>query len=415
MIYDVIVIGGGPAGLMAAGRAGELGARVLLLEKNNRLGIKLLMTGKGRCNLTNELTDIHEQVKRYRTGGAFLYSAFSRFNNRAVIDFFESRGLPTKVEDRGRVFPVSDKGTDVLEVIQKYLASGRVEIKTEAQVKKIIKRGEQIEKIVLLDGQELTAKHYILATGGLSYPETGSTGDGFRWLKDLGHTVVTPRPALTPIELKDKLVSELEGLSLRAVKISVFLDDKKRAEQIGDVVFTADGLSGPLALDLSRQIGELLPSEVVLKIDFLPTLTEEALDEKLQILFKDNSNKQIQNSLTELVAPKLLPSFLRLSGVMAEKKNNEITKVERRRLIFTFKVFKLTVKRLKGFDRATITAGGVTLREIDPKTMRSKSINNLSVVGEVLDVDGPTGGFNLQEAFSTGFVAGDAVGASLVG
>jgi predicted Rossmann fold flavoprotein len=284
-----------------------------------------------------------------------------------------------------------------------------VEIRTEAQVKKIIKRGNQIEKIILADGQELRAKNYILATGGLSYPETGSTGDGYRWLKDLGHTVVAPRPALTPIELKDKMVAELEGLSLRAVKISVVFNDKKRVDQIGDVVFTADGLSGPLVFDLSRSIGELLPGEVTLRIDFLPELTEEALDEKLQNLFKTNSNKQIQNSLTELIAPKLLPIFLRLSGVMAEKKNNEITRAERRRLIVSFKTFKLTVKKLKGFDRATITAGGVALREIDPKTMQSRSIINLFVVGEVLDVDGPTGGFNLQEAFSTGYAAGETV------
>lgn len=407
MKYNVIVIGGGPAGMMSAGRAAELGAKVLLLEKNNQLGTKLLSTGKGRCNITNNTDEIKKMVERYGQNGKFLFSAFNKFKVEDTVSFFENLGVKTKVERGERIFPESDRARDVLNALVKYMRQGEVEIMTNAQVKNILGEKKAIKKIVLEDGQELEADKYIICTGGKSYPLTGSTGDGYKWLEKMGHTIITPRPALTPIVIKERFVRELEGLSLKNVEVNLFKDNKKIDSRFGEALFTANGMSGPIILDISRKIGEELPNKLKLKIDFKPALDFIKLDERVQRDFADNSNKLFKNSLNELLPQKLIPLFIRLSEINPDKKVNSITKEERKKLIHLLKEFELEVVDLTGFDKAIVTAGGVNISEVDPKTMQSKIIKNLYLAGEILDIDGPTGGYNLQVCWSTGFVAGE--------
>jgi len=407
MKYDVIVIGGGPAGMMSAGRAAELGAKVLLLEKNKHLGIKLLCTGKGRCNITNNIEEIKKLVDKYGKNGKFLFSAFNKFKVEDTVNFFEKRGVKTKVERGERIFPVSDRALDVLNALIKYMRQSKVEIITEAQVKNILMEKKVIKKVILENGQELKAKNYIICTGGKSYPLTGSTGDGYKWLKKMGHTIISPRPALTPIIIKEKFVKELEGLSLKNVKISIFKNNKKIISRFGEALFTNNGLSGPIILDMSKKIGEELVNKLKLKIDFKPVLDFIKLDERVQRDFQKNSNKLFKNSLNELLPQKLIPIIIKLSGIDPNKKVNLITKTERKIIIHLLKEFELEIVGLVGFEKAIITAGGVELTEVDPKTMQSKIISNLYLAGEILDIDGPTGGYNLQVCWSTGFVAGE--------
>lgn len=407
MKYNVIVIGGGPAGMMSAGRAAELGAKVLLLEKNNQLGIKLLSTGKGRCNITNNTDEIKKMVDRYGKNGKFLFSAFNKFKVEDTVNFFEERGVKTKVERGERIFPESDEARDVQRALVKYLRQGEVEIMTGIQIKNVLVEKKAIKKVILKDGQELEAENYIICTGGKSYPLTGSTGDGYKWLEKMGHTIVTPRPALTPIIIKERFVKELEGLSLKNVEIGILKNNKKIDSRFGEALFTGNGLSGPIILDMSRKIGEEMSGNLILKIDFKPALDFVKLDERVQRDFQENSNKLFKNSLNELLPQKLIPVIIRLSEINPDKKVNSITKEERKKLLHLLKEFELTVKDLIGFEKAIVTAGGVELSEVDPKTMQSKIISNLYLAGEILDVDGPTGGYNLQVCWSTGFVAGE--------
>lgn len=409
MKYNVIVIGGGPAGMMSAGRAAELGAKVLLLEKNNQLGTKLLCTGKGRCNITNNTDEVKKMVERYGQNGKFLFSAFNKFKVEDTVNFFENLGVKTKVERGERIFPESDRARDVQSALVKYMRQGEVEIMTNAQVKNILVEKKAIKKIVLEDGQELEADKYIICTGGKSYPLTGSTGDGYKWLEKMRHTIVTPRPALTPIVIKERFIRELEGLSLKNVEINLFKDNKKIDSRFGEALFTGNGMSGPIILDISRKIGEELPNKLKLKIDFKPALDFVKLDERVQRDFADNSNKLFKNSLNELLPQKLIPLFIRLSEINPDKKVNSITKEERKKFLHLLKEFELEVIDLTGFDKAIVTAGGVDISEVDPKTMQSKIIKNLYLAGEILDIDGPTGGYNLQVCWSTGFVAGENV------
>lgn len=408
MNKKIIVIGGGPAGMMAAGRAGELGAEVVLLEKNNSLGIKLSITGKGRCNITNNSYEPRDLVKQF-TRGSFLFSSLHRFGVEETIAFFESRGLKTKTERGNRVFPVSDKSQDVLDVLKKYLLDNKVKIKTKAEVKKIIKKEDRIEKVILKNGEEIEGDIFIIATGGKSYPATGSSGEAFEWLRGLGHKVIKPRPALVPVLLKDKFIKDLEGLSLKNVEISIVKDKKKIDSRFGEALFTDNGMSGPIILDMSGRIGEYLPGALELKIDFKPALSFEELDKRIQSDFSENNNKLFRNSLDKLLPKKLIPVIIELSGIDSEKKVNLITRKERKNLLHLLKEFTCTVDSLDSFKKAIITAGGVELGEVDPKTCQSKLIDNLYLVGEVLDLDGPTGGYNLQVCWSTGYVAGEAV------
>jgi hypothetical protein len=408
MVYDVIVIGGGPAGMMAAARAGERGARALLLEKNNQLGIKLLATGHGRSNITNLLADKKETINIYG-GHKFLFSVFNKFSVEDTIEFFNNLGVATKEEDRGRIFPLSDKAIDVRGALIKYLKQSNVEIRFGAEVKKIKTNDNKITKVILSNGEEVLGKNFIISTGGKSYAQTGSTGDGYKWLEELGHKIIIPRPALTPVVVKEKIVKDLEGLSLKDIGISIYKNKKKIINRTGEVMFTADGVSGPVIIDLSERVGATLPAPTFLKIDFKPEFDAAELDKKLQNDFHAAHNKMFKNYLSSLVPPKLMPVIIKLSGVDEKKQVNVIAKLERQKLVGALKEFTLEIEELKGFSRAMITAGGVDVKEVDPKTMRSKIYKNLFLAGEILDLDGPSGGYNLQICWSTGYAAGDSV------
>jgi predicted Rossmann fold flavoprotein len=405
--YDIAVIGGGPAGMMAAGRAGELGARVVLLEKMNRLGTKLLITGKGRCNITNKVDSPREMIEVFGKNGKFLFSALNKFGVGEAIDFFSSLGLETKVERGNRVFPVSDKSKDVLAALVKYLDNNKVEIKTGAAVKEIVCRGKHLEKIRLFGGREIIADKFIVATGGKSYPATGSTGDGYTWLSRVGHTVSYLSPALVPILTKEKFVKNLEGLSLKNVEISVFAAGKKIDSRFGEALFTAQGMSGPIIIDISGKIGEILNSHPVLRVDFKPAIEFAELDERLRRDFDAAPKKMFKSYLEELLPQKLIPVILYLSGIDPRKRANAVSREERKKLLHLLKEFELTIAGLGDYDEAIITAGGIALNEVDPKIMQSKIIDNLYLAGEVLDLHGPTGGFNLQQCWSTGYAAGE--------
>ena len=399
---DVIVIGGGPAGMMAAGKAAENGALVVLVEKNKELGVKLLLTGHGRCNLTNTEIDTDNLVEKYGKNGRFLFSAMRQFGPEEVIEFFESRGVKTKVEQGGRVFPASDKAPDVLNALKKYLAENKVELVLGVAVKQVVAKGSTIEKVILADGRELRAEKYIICTGGKAWPQTGSSGDAYEWLKELGHTIVEPAPALAPIVCADHFVKSLEGVSLRAIGLKIFQNNNKQADRVGDAIFTENGMSGPAVFGVCQKIGQLLKlGKVELRLDLTPDLNAEALDKKLEAILRGSGNKIVKNILN-IVPARLAAVILDLAKVDPDKKANSITRAERQSLARLIKEFPLSVKSVGGFDQAMVTSGGVSLREVDPRTMRSKIIDNLYFAGEILDLDGPTGGYNLQVCWSSG-------------
>lgn len=413
-IFDVAVIGGGPSGMMAAIRASESGAKVALLEKNIVLGRKLLLTGKGRSNITRAEFNPKELAKKYGREGDFLLYPLSVFGVKETLKFFEEHGLKTKIERGKRIFPQSDKARDVLNVLIQSLKKNNVLILTKAEVGEIFIRGTKITKLFLKDGREITAKNYILCTGGKSYPQTGSTGDGYKWLQKLGHTIIKPRPALVPINIKEAWPKEAQGLSLKNVELFVFQNSKKVESRFGELLFTHFGISGPIVLDLSGKIGELLEKGgVSLFLDLKPALSFEKLDKRLQSDFAKQSNKMFKNSLADLLPSKLIPVIVKLSGINQIKKVNEITKKERNKLVKLLKNLEMTVNSLLGFETAIITLGGVSLKEIDAKTMKSKLIDNLFFAGEIINLHGPTGGYNLQLCWSTGHLAGQSSANSL--
>ncbi|MFZ4648816.1 MAG: NAD(P)/FAD-dependent oxidoreductase [Patescibacteria group bacterium] len=405
MTYDLIVIGGGPAGMMAAGRAAELGARVLLLEKNKRLGIKLLTTGNGRCNLTNAIS-VRDLVKSFGENGKFLFSALSKFTPENVIDFFSERGVEIKIENNNRAFPASDKSIDILNVLIEYLKEAKVEIIYEAPVKVIEKKGNEISKLILVDGRKFFAKNYLITTGGLSYSTTGSTGDGYNWLKGFGHKIIKTYPALAPVNIKESFIEELEGVSLVETKFTWKKNEKVIDSRIGDAIFTGNGLSGPAIFASSGLVARNLP-DITLVVDFIPEKNLTALDLMLQDLFSKNKNKQIKNVLADLLVERLVNQILKIAKIIPEMEINKISKNDRQTICQAIKNFSLEVSSVAGYHKAMLTTGGLDLSEVDPKTMRSKIIKNLLVAGEVLDLDGPTGGFNLQACWSTGRLAGE--------
>ncbi|MBR2696568.1 MAG: (d)CMP kinase [Parasporobacterium sp.] len=391
----VAVIGGGPAGMMAALTAAKAGAKVTIYEKNEKLGKKLYITGKGRCNLTNScpLPEFFDQIPR---GRKFLYSAIYSFSNEDTCTFFKDAGLPLKEERGGRIFPVSDKSSDVIRALEKEVKKAGVRIRLKTEIK---------------DLSELKEDSVIVATGGLSYPSTGSTGDGFRFAKELGHTVSDPVPSLCPILCSDSFIPELEGLSLRNIEVRILAGKKTVFRQFGEMLFTGNGVSGPVILTASSEIGRALnrkEKEYRLLIDLKPPLSEEVLDKRILRDFEEEKNKAFKNSLGKLLPSKMIPVVISLSGIDPFKKVNEITKKERAELVHLLKSFPLTPTGTAGFDQAVITSGGVALKEIDPKTMESKIKPGIFFAGEVLDADAYTGGFNLQIAFSTGRAAGEA-------
>ncbi|MBU1045653.1 NAD(P)/FAD-dependent oxidoreductase [Patescibacteria group bacterium] len=407
-IFDVAVVGAGPAGMIAAGRAGELGAKVILLEKNKKPGRKLILTGKGRGNLANAEFNLNKLVENYGKNGKFLFHSFSVFGPGKVIDFFEKLGAKTKIERGKRVFPASDKAEDILKALIKYLLKGRVKIAYNSEVTGIECRKNRIQKLILKD-KEIFAKKYIFCTGGKSYPLTGSTGDGFKWAEDLGHKIEELSPALVPLKIKESWAWELQGLGLKNVEVSAWQNNKKQGSAFGECLFTHFGLSGPIILDISRKIGELLKNgKVKIAIDLKPALGLVKLDERLKRDFQKYRNKSFKNSLNDLLPRGLISIVVKMSKLNPEKKGNSVTKEERHRLAKILKNLEMTAEGLLGFDSAIVTKGGVSLKEIDSRTMKSKIIDNLYFAGEIIDVDGPTGGFNLQLCWSTGFLAGES-------
>ena len=407
--WDVVVIGGGPAGMMAAGRAAECGASVMLLEKNSRLGEKLLMSGGGRCNLTNAEPDQHNLLAKYKEAAKFLYSPFSKFGVEETRRFFHDRNMPTKVEPGNRVFPVSDSSQSVFDVLERYMTEGGVTVRNGSVVVGIQASNGLMEGVQLSDGTLILGKRYILATGGKSHPETGSTGDGFRWLRAIGHTIIDPDPSLVPIRVKESWIKELSGISFEDAKLSIFQNGGKQGGGRGKLLFTHFGLSGPLVLNMSKDIGESLKyGETEVSVDFFPTLDVKKIDEKIQGIFSEHLNKQIKNVLREIVVPLLVPVLIRLSGIDPEKEVNSVTKEERLALVKLLKDFRLQVDGLLGPEKAIVTSGGVELSEVDFRTMQSRLYPNLFLVGDILNIDRPSGGYSLQLCWTTGYVAGES-------
>jgi len=407
--YEVIVIGGGAAGMMAAGRAAELGAKVLLLEKMNRTGKKLLITGKGRCNITNS-AERDAFMKNFPTNGSFLFSALSKLSNHDLISFFQERGVETKVERGERVFPVSDDAADVVKVLEKYVRGNGGRIITNSRVAEIMTENGQVSGVKTYDNQTYLAERVILATGGASYPATGSTGDGYELASSLGHSIEPLRPALVPLEIKEEWVKTLQGLALKNVSAKAYLGDKLLDQDFGELLFTHFGISGPIILTLSGKIAAAIynkhKEQIEISINLKPALTEDQINDRLQRDFAEFSRKQFKNALDKLLPQKLIPVFIQLSGIAPDKSVNQISRTERQELVRLLTDFRITVSSTRPLSEAIVTAGGIRVREINPKTMESKLVSGLYFAGEIIDVDGYTGGFNLQAAFSTGYAAG---------
>lgn len=408
----VLVIGGGAAGMMAAVFAARGGREVHVFEKNEKLGKKLFITGKGRCNITNagEMDTLFTSVV---SNSKFLYSAFYGFTNEQTITFFEELGVPVKIERGNRVFPVSDHSSDVIGALSREMNRLGVEVHLHAEVEKILtdrEDPERIRGIRLKNGKEVAGDACIVATGGISYPSTGSTGDGLRFAEELGLKVTELFPALVPMEVKEWYAKELQGLSLRNVTAAIYDGKKKLYEEFGEMLFTHYGVSGPIIISASSSVGKKLKEkELRLCIDLKPALTQEQLDQRILRDFEENRNKQFKNSVDRLFPAKLKPIMIELSGISPEKKVNEISKEDRIRFVKLIKEFPMTLTGLRSYKEAIITKGGVSVKEINPGTMESKKIKGLYFIGEVLDLDALTGGFNLQIAWSTAAAAGNAV------
>ncbi len=459
--FDVMVIGGGPAGMMSAGRAAERGLRVLLLEKNDHLGKKLLITGGGRCNVTNAELDNRKLLAKFKGSDKFLFSAFSQYSVKNTLDFFHARNMPTKVENENRVFPESNKSSSVLEVLVQYINEGKVTVMSNTEVAGFIKEGGEkssdcvtgvkIIGVSTKKKQNIFAKSFILATGGKSHPETGSTGDGFVWLKNIGHKVIEPVASLVPIAIKDKWIANLAGTSVSKVKINIFQNGVKQSingstNNTGKILFTHVGLSGPTILNMSKDVGELLKyGDVSMSLDLLPSTSHADLNAGLNELFRKESNKKLKNCLklinenlatangaaasaSNVVAAKkvtttsttntttpTLPSaifntIIELAKIDGKKFAHSVTREERLRIVDTLKNMSMQVKGLLGEDKAIVTSGGVELTEVDFKTMQSRLFPNLYLVGDILNIDRPSGGYSLQLCWTTGYVAGNSVG-----
>ncbi|HKK82846.1 MAG TPA: NAD(P)/FAD-dependent oxidoreductase [Atribacterota bacterium] len=408
--FDIAVIGGGPSGMMAAGRAAQLGAKVILLEKNDCLGKKLLITGKGRCNFTHYEFDRIKIAENFGKKGRFLYGALERFGVSEVLDFFQSRGLEWKVERGNRVFPAQGNASTVLKVFIEYLNKGKVKICCDAEISDIMLSDDCSENFkIILNEQKIIVEKIILCTGGKSYPQTGSTGDGYRWAKKFGHTIIEPSPALNPIRTSEAWVKELQGLTLKNVSLQLFQKGKKRDERFGEMLFTHFGISGPIVMDMSKHIGQRLKKgNVKLWLDLKPALDFKKLDDRIQRDFQEFRGRMFKNSLKKLLPASMIEVMVKLSGINGEKKVDHISKEERNRLVHLFKELELTPKQLLGYKWSMVTCGGVKLREINPDTMGSKKMGNLYFAGEILDLDGPSGGYNLQACWSTGYLAGES-------
>lgn len=410
----VIVVGGGAAGMFAAIAAAKNGHQVTLYEKNEKLGKKIFITGKGRCNITNA-ADMEELFDAVVTNSKFLYSSFYGYTNQNVIDFFEDAGVPVKIERGNRVFPISDHSSDVIRALEREMKKVGVKVCLNTEVKSVEAEKSRFNKVVLKDTTTQTADACIVATGGLSYRSTGSTGDGFRFAENVGHKVTQCFPSLVPMETKEPWICELQGLSLRNVETKILDGKKELYKDFGEMLFTHFGVSGPLIISASSYVGKKFmdkngqKKELTLEIDLKPALTEEQLDQRVLRDFEENHNRQFKNAITKLFPTKLIPVMLELGGIDPEKKVNSIEKEERKQFVHLIKHFRMTLTGLRDYPEAIITKGGVNVKEIDPGTMESKLVKGLYFAGEVLDLDALTGGFNLQIAWSTGYAAGNAI------
>ncbi len=407
--YDVIVVGGGASGMMAAGQAASLGKKVLLLEKNPNLGEKLKISGGGRCNITNAEYDTRALLSNYGKAADFLFSPFSQFGVKDTFTFFESLGLPLVVQARNRAFPATEKALDVYKTLKKFMETHKVEVKTNCAVKKIVPENGKIVSVVTDQG-EFTAKSFILATGGVSHPETGSTGDGFEWLRNLGHTVHTPTPTIVPLAVEDQWVKVLAGVSLSFMRISFYLDGKKQFSKVGKVLFTHFGLSGPLILNSASQVHELLQNgTVTATIDAFPDTDHGALDAKLINTLDQHKNKELKTVFKELLPAGTIKGIqLLVPDFDFSVKVHSFPKEQRKALVHLLKALPITITGLMGNDRAVAADGGVSLEEVDTRTMKSKLFDNLYMTGDLLHINRPSGGFSLQLCWTTGFVAGRA-------
>lgn len=406
---SVIVVGAGAAGLMAAGQAAMMGAEVLLLEKKEKPGRKIAISGKGRCNITNA-ENVGDFIQNYPGNGRFLHGILREFDNIRLREFFDSYGVETKVERGGRVFPVSDDAEAVVRALIRFVSDFGVKLRTEQTVEDVIVKDGSVEGVRLSQGVTHRADAVILCPGGGSYPGTGSTGDGYRFAEKIGHKVITPRPSLVPLKTEESWVKDLQGLALRNVEATLWAGSKKLNVEFGEMLFTHFGVSGPIILTLSRWAGEALmrKEKVTLKLNLKPALSTEQLDQRLQRDFKKFANKQFKNALDELLPKSLIPVIIKLSKIPEERVVHQITREERKRLVQLLQELPLTVKETLPLAAAIVTAGGVDVKEIDPKTMASKRVKGLYWAGEVVDVDGVTGGYNLQAAFAMGYRAGRA-------
>ena len=407
--FNIAVIGGGPSGMIAAGRAAQFGLKVVLIEKNELLGKKLLITGKGRCNLTHYQFDKHRLISNYGKKGRFLYSAIEYFGVLQVLEFFKRRGLQWNVERGHRVFPKNGDARDVLKVLQNFLKDGNVSVRHNSKVMDIIKKNDFPERFEITTGKEkIFSDCLIICTGGKSYPQTGSTGDGYVWAKKFGHTIVKLLPALNPVKTSELWVKNLQGLTLKNVSIKLYFEGKKKDERFGEMLFTHFGISGPIVMDISKHIGILLKEgKIKIWLDLKPALNFKKLDERIQRDFNKFKGRMFKNSLGELLPKSMIEVIINLSGIKSDKKVDYISREERKRMLHLIKELELTPTGLLGYKWSVVTYGGIDLREVNPDTMGSKKVSNLFFAGEILDLDGPSGGFNLQECWSTGYLAGE--------
>ncbi|RKD34525.1 NAD(P)/FAD-dependent oxidoreductase [Thermohalobacter berrensis] len=404
MTNKIAVIGGGPAGILAAGTAASRGKKVILFEKNDNLGKKLSITGNRRCNVTNACS-IEKLIDSVVTNKKFLYSSFYTFSNQDILNLLQTYGVKTKTEDNLRCFPISDDAKDVINAFKRYLKDKKVTIKLSKEVKDIKKVNNKFQ-LFFNNANKENFNKIILATGGISYPNTGSTGDGYKWAKKFGHTIIKPKPALVPIEIKENWAKELQGLALRKSKIKTFIENKLKFELSGEMLFTHYGISGPIILELSSFINKYSNKNIHFKLDLLPDISEVKLDRYLIKLINNNPSKLFKNILEDILPKRIIPIILNESKISSKKACNQITKSERNNCIYSIKNLKMTYKNLRAIKEAIVTSGGVSTSEINPSTMESKLIPGLYFAGEIIDIDAITGGFNLQIAFSTGYLAG---------
>ena len=409
-MIDVCVIGGGAAGLMAAGAAAQRGLDTVILERNEKVGRKVMITGKGRCNVTNNCALLNDLIMNIPVNGRFLFSAFSKFMPADTMEFFENYGVPLKVERGDRVFPESDKASDIVDALRKFaLTSGAKVINGRA--KELLTENNAVIGVKTFDDEIIEAKAVIVATGGKSYPLTGSTGDGYILAEKTGHTIIEPKPSLVPLEVHEGWCSSVMGLSLRNIAIRVEDNENYKCiyKDFGEMLFTHFGVSGPVILSASSHMKDIKKGKYSLYIDLKPALDEDKLDKRIQRDFLENSNKNFINALDVLLPKKLVPVIVKLSGIKPSQKVNQITRAQREDLVYLLKNLKLTINGFRPIDEAIVTSGGVSVKDINPKNMMSKKVDNLFFAGEVIDVDAYTGGFNLQIAFSTGMLAGKSV------